>query len=120
VRSRFAAGMLRLYKSHMLQVDHAHTAVYLEALQGIICLEAFEFAVRESIRLDERFPKIPRLIALGNQWRRPQPPADLSRTALPEITPEQAAINLQRVNELIRKWDAGEIGAGDFDHGATA
>lgn len=99
----------------MLQVDNAHVAVYLEALQGVLCLEAFEFAVKESIRLDERFPKVPRLIELGRRWRQPRPTADLSRPALPEITPEQAALNLERVNELIRRWDAGELRSEDFE-----
>lgn len=103
----------------MLQADNPHTAVYLEALQGVVFLEAFEFAVQESIRLDDRFPKIPRLIELSRRWRAPVPKADLSRPALPEITPEQAAMNLARVNELIRRWDAGEIGSADFDQAAS-
>lgn len=110
--------MAGLYKAHMLQLDREHAEVYLDPLSQALCFEALEFAVKESIRLDERFPKVPRLIELGRRWRKPQATADLSRPALPEITPEQAAMNLARVNELIRKWDAGELHATDFDQAA--
>lgn len=102
----------------MLQLDREHAEVYLEPLSQALCFEALEFAVKEAIRLDERFPKVPRLIELGRRWKRPQHPADLSRPALPEITPEQAALNLERVNELIRRWDAGELSSEDFERAA--
>lgn len=78
--------MAALYKAHMLQPDREHTEIYLEAISPLLVFEALEFAVKESIRLDDRFPKVPRLLELAKLWKPPVPPADLSRTALPEGT----------------------------------
>ena len=107
VKKRFAVAMATLYKAHGLQPDREQTAVYHEAIKGEICLEAFEHAARQSLKTDDRFPKIPRLLALGRQWVRPPAEGDLTRAAIPEFTADQhedAAKKLDELLESFAKW----------------
>lgn len=89
----------------MLQVDREHAAVYWEAISGELCFESFEFAVRESIKRDERFPKVARLLELGRSWRRPVA-QDLTRPALGYTPPELAA---EKMAALLRACETGDF-----------
>ena len=91
-----------LYKAHMLQVDQEHVKVFFEAIRPRICFEAFEFAVGESIALDERFPKVPRLLGLASGWKRPVV-QDLSRPALEYCPPEVAK---EKLAEIMAQLDS--------------
>lgn len=104
VKKRFAMAMATLYKAHGLQPDREQTAVYHEAIKGEICLEAFEHAARQSLKTDDRFPKIPRLLALGRQWVRPRAESNLSRTAIPEFTQSQHEDAAKRLDELLESF----------------
>lgn len=103
-KARFAAAMVRLYKAHLLQPDKEHTAVYHEALKGQLFFEPFEHAVKESLRLDDRFPKIPRLIQLSHTYRIPEQRGDLSRPALDESTMSREAW-AQRFEDFMDQLD---------------
>jgi hypothetical protein len=100
-KKRFAAAMAALYKAHGLQPDREQTAIYHEAIKGEICMEAFELAARQSLKLDERFPKIPRLLELGRRWSPPRLVADLSRPALAEFTETQHEEAAKRLDALL-------------------
>lgn len=100
--------MLPLYKAHGLRFDADQSTTYHTAIKNKLMFESLEYAVSKSIELDERFPKIPRLIELAKQM---PPFQDLNLKAIPEdcTPPDVAASNLKKLNEMLQGFGCGSF-----------
>lgn len=107
-KQRFANCMMLLYKAHGMKYDKDQTAVYFEALKPKLMFESLEYATGQSIGMDDRFPKIPRLVELAKSM---PPYQDLSKTAIPEdcTPPDVAADNLKKLNEMPQGFGCGSF-----------